>query len=51
MVSQVSDLLADHSQREEIGERASSMIQRKFVKEINVKKLISFCESTLNANH
>ncbi|MFT4803386.1 MAG: glycosyltransferase involved in cell wall biosynthesis [Psychroserpens sp.] len=49
MVSQVSDLLADHSQREEIGERASSMIQRKFVKEINVRKLISFCEGTLNA--
>jgi glycosyltransferase involved in cell wall biosynthesis len=51
MVSQVSDLLADHSQREEIGERASSMIQRKFVKEINVRKLISFCEGTLNAKY
>ena len=49
MVDQVSNLLEDDSQRQEIGARATSMIQRKFVKEVNIQKLISFCESILNS--
>ena len=49
MVNQVSNLLEDNSQRQEIGARATAMIQRKFVKEVNVQKLISFCQSILNS--
>lgn len=49
MVNQVSNLLEDDSQRQEIGVRANVMIQRKFVKEVNVQKLVSFCESILDS--
>lgn len=49
MVNQVSNLLEDDSQRQEIGVRATAMIKRKFVKEVNVQKLVSFCDSILNS--
>jgi glycosyltransferase involved in cell wall biosynthesis len=51
MVNQVAELLRDPSEGQRIGVRANLMIQRRFVREINVNQLISFCEITLNGNH
>jgi glycosyltransferase involved in cell wall biosynthesis len=51
LVKQVAELITDSDQRQEIGARAYSMIQLRFVKEINVNKLLSFCESTISMKH